>query len=147
MKGKFLKSVFMSAAVAVAGAGCWKAYEVYASGNESEMLLAENVEALSDGDEANGKYQYSGRLVNKAIEITECSSCHADLSFQGHIGVCIGGLLGYETKRYVPGHYYDCFGGARQTRSECYAVIVKCQHHAKGIECNKLPKWSCSGLF
>ena len=61
MKGKFLKSVFMSAAVAVAGAGCWKAYDAYMNGNESELdlLAAENVQALS---ESNGtEYRYPKR--------------------------------------------------------------------------------------
>ena len=60
----------MSAAVAVAGAGCWKAYEVYASGNESELdLLTQNIEALASGDDG-----HSGDSQNIPTNYQECLS-------------------------------------------------------------------------
>lgn len=52
MNKKLLKSTLAVAMVAVAGYGSYEAYERYALSDNSDMLLADNVEALSASGES-----------------------------------------------------------------------------------------------
>lgn len=52
MKKQIVKAAFAVVLVAVAGVGAWKSSSAYnGSHSESDLLMAENVEALSDGYE------------------------------------------------------------------------------------------------
>lgn len=55
---KKIKTALVMAVVAVVGFSSYKAYGSYVAGNVSEedLLLAENVEALSAGENGKGKY-------------------------------------------------------------------------------------------
>ena len=54
---KSIKTAFVAVCVVAAGMGVWKAYNV-PNQSEADMLLAENVEALSSGDDYSGDWCY-----------------------------------------------------------------------------------------
>lgn len=77
MKIKFVKAAFATACVVAAGMGCFKAYNA-SNQSESSMLLAENVEALSQEDGDSGKTRvkcYSSLVYEAGASVVDCATC------------------------------------------------------------------------
>lgn len=91
MKFKIVKAAFATACVVAAGMGCLKAYNVSDQSKES-MLLAENVEALSEEDGDSGKVRvkcYSSLVYELGASVVDCATCkskddHTDALFCIH---------------------------------------------------------------
>lgn len=135
--------------VSVVAVGTFSAYHTHGHiQSGAELLLTNNVEALSKSENSNNSnLKYSGSLKREMIEVETCSGCGIDLGYQSH-GLLSGISCAFSStiKRKIPGHYYDCDGGDRQTQAECYAIMTICTHHAYPDECNKRKDWKCSGL-
>lgn len=57
MKTKFLKATLAAVCIVATGVGSWKAYSAYEqNGDEADLLLTENIEAMSSNTEASGYY-------------------------------------------------------------------------------------------
>ena len=85
MKKNFFKAFFAVAAIATVGLGSYKAYGSYVASNMSDddLLLTEDVLALSDPNPTPKYADYDGSLDNCTIQKTVCSSCGCSLSVQG----------------------------------------------------------------
>ena len=124
MKKNFFKAFFAVAAIATVGLGSYKAYGSYVASNMSDddLLLTEDVLALSDPNPTPKYADYEGSLDNCTINKTVCSSCGASLSSKGCISLLIGYTHSKSTTKPVNGHIYNCKGGERLTFAECTAI-------------------------
>jgi|GEM_PF-1301075 len=102
MNVKFLKTTLAVVCVVAVGTGSWRAYSEFNTElTESELLLAENIEALSLDGEDNGTYpRYINESWRRAYNETKI-----------------------ETKKDSTGRSYDI-----TFKRNCSAVITYCEY-------------------
>ena len=98
MKKKLFKTAFATVCVVAAGMGCFKAYTA-SNQSESSMLLAENVEALSQSDGDKDVSGYTNRAWAKILD----ENGKPIKEDWGKYGWCW-----LEKCSHVPGYNVDC---------------------------------------
>ena len=91
MKTIILKAAFATACVVAAGMGGFKAYTA-SNQSESSMLLAENVEALSDNDGDKGSMKDVARYIqlSRGLKVTKITG---SISQATQLGLSIGKII------------------------------------------------------
>lgn len=142
MKRKIFKAFFAVVTVAAVGLGSYKAYGSYVAANHSEtdLLLTEDVLALSDPNAGNNStYTFDGGFKDCHMDVSYCENCGMSLGS----GTCslMSNLhwgCSYTVTKQVAAHMYDCWTGSRMTEAECKAIMRQYSTH---------PKAGCSGHY
>lgn len=100
MKINVIKSVFALVAVAAVGFGSYKVYDTFTTHqNESDMLLVENVEALSEGDATSSIHKHQS-MANGPCSYT-IYDVHYKLKVDGGKRETSGSIVGYNGEYFT----------------------------------------------
>ena len=110
MKKKFFKATLAVAAIATVGLGSYKAYGSYTAANvaENDLLLAEDVLAVSDPHEPSWWDFFNNYYVEEWIPITSNNCIDGTVSYKGmkfSVSSCTS---------YTYAVYWHCYDGGKK---------------------------------
>ena len=110
MKKNFFRAFFAVAAIATVGLGSYKAYGSYTAANvaENDLLLAEDVLAVSDPHESSWWDFFNNYYVEEWIPITSNNCIDGTVSYKGmkfSVSSCTS---------YTYAVYWHCYDGGKK---------------------------------